>query len=67
MTAIYEATANRHSNLQLGIGAIFPYARCPATREQRILDGIAEVWISCRPLLQAMGLATSGRINADRE
>ena len=56
LTAIYKATANRRSNLQLGIGAMFPYGRCPATSEWCILDGIAGAWISCRPLLQAMRL-----------
>ena len=56
LTAIYDATTNSGSNLQLGIGAIFPYGRCPATGERRILDGIAEAWISCRPLLETMGL-----------
>lgn len=56
LKAIYDATANRGSNLHLGIGAIFPYARCSATGERKILDGIAEAWLSCRPLLQTMGL-----------
>ena len=50
LTAIYEATANRRSNLHLGIGAGFPWGKCPATGDRRILDGIAEAWISCRPL-----------------
>ena len=67
LTAIYEATANRRSNLHLGMGALFPWGRCRATGERRILDGIAEVWIACRPLLQVMGLATGEEVDANRE
>ena len=56
LTAIYDATAKRGSNLQLGIGAVFPYGRCSATGKRDILEGIAQAWLSCRPMLQTMGL-----------
>ena len=56
LSATFEAFKEKKSNLQLAVGAIFPYRTCPATRERRILTGIANTWIACKPLLRAMGV-----------
>lgn len=49
---VYSVLANRHSNVQLGVGAIFPYERCPSVRTPAILDHVASVWLACRPLIR---------------
>jgi hypothetical protein len=50
----YEVIAKRRSNIQLAFGATFPYDRCPVVRTPEILDHIANVWLSCKPLLDAI-------------
>jgi hypothetical protein len=50
----YEALAKKNSNLQLGVGATFRYEQCPAVRAPYILDHVAEVWLACKPLVEAM-------------
>ena len=54
LEAIWSAFSQKRSNLQLGIGARFPYGTCPMTRKPEILDYIAEAWIACKPLLDVM-------------
>lgn len=54
MDAAFGCLANKNSNLQLQVGAYFPYARCPVTRSREILDRVAEVWIACGPLIDAL-------------
>lgn len=54
LQATYEALVNKKSNLQVSIGAVFPYRLCPSTANPEILDAIADVWIACKPLLDAM-------------
>ncbi len=51
LDAAYEAISKKHSNLQLAVGAIFPYERCPAVSTPKIVDHIARVWLACRPLI----------------
>ncbi len=50
----YEVIAKRRSNIQLAFGATFPYDRCPIVRTPEILDHIANAWLSCKPLLDAI-------------
>lgn len=52
--AAYEALSNKNCNLQLGVGAIFRYNRCPAVRGREILDHIAHAWLACKPFVDAM-------------
>jgi len=40
-----------NSNLQLMVGAWFPYDRCEAIRKPEALDHIAAAWIACKPML----------------
>lgn len=48
----YELWRNRSSNMQMGVGADFPYG--PATQDPgRILDVVAGTWLACRPLWEA--------------
>ena len=56
MNATYDALAKKRSNIQLGIGASFPYSRSSSVGRPDILDRVADTWIACKPLLIAMGL-----------
>jgi len=53
LKAAYEALANKKSNLQLGIGAAFPYGS-PALQSPRVVNHIADVWTACRPWLDQL-------------
>lgn len=54
LDATYEALSNRNSNLQLAIGAIFPFDRCPDVRTPEILNYVAKVWLGCKPLIHKL-------------
>jgi hypothetical protein len=54
LAASYEVLAEKNSNLQLGVGAIFRYDRCAVVRTASILDQVANVWLACKPLIQQM-------------
>jgi len=54
LAATYDALAKKRSNLQIAIGAIFPYKTCQATKSPEILNYIAATWIACKPLLDVM-------------
>lgn len=53
MRATYEALSNKRSNLQMSIGAVFPYDSA-STTSPTILKTVADVWIACKPLLEAL-------------
>ncbi len=50
--ALYGVLAHKHSNIQVGFGASFPYDRCPAVRTAAILDHAVRVWLACKPLIR---------------
>lgn len=54
LEATYDALCSKRSNLQVAVGASFPYRLCVATKNPRIVDHIAHTWLACRPLLDAM-------------
>jgi hypothetical protein len=54
LDATYDALSKRHSNLQLAVGAIFPYDQCPEVRDPEILNYVASVWIACKPLIDTL-------------
>lgn len=54
LDATRRAFQMRRSNIQLMVGAVFPYARCPKVRSKEILDVIAQTWIACKPILDVM-------------
>ena len=49
--AIHAGLVNRNSNLELQIGAAFPYKTCPKIQTVKALDYVARAWIACGPLL----------------
>lgn len=54
LEATYKAFTSKRSNMQLGIGAIFPYRACSVVRTPRALDLFAKTWLACRPLLDVV-------------
>jgi hypothetical protein len=42
------------SNLQLQIGAEFPYTKCDVTRSADLVNAVADVWLACKPVLLAI-------------
>jgi len=54
LQATYDALCHKQSNLQVSVGAVFPYGFCPSTTNPEIINTIAEVWIACKPLLDVM-------------
>jgi hypothetical protein len=56
LSATFNALSKKRSNLQIAIGASFPYAQSSTVREREIIDRIAATWIACKPLLTTMGL-----------
>lgn len=54
LDATYEALSKRNSNLQLAVGAIFPFDRCPEVRKPGILNYVADVWLACKPLIDTL-------------
>ena len=54
LMATYDALSNKKSNLQVAVGAIFPYRGCDKTATPEILDYVAATWIACKPLLDVM-------------
>lgn len=54
LRATYDALCHKRSNLQVAVGAIFPYRTCPATKDREIIDHVAGAWLACKPLLDAL-------------
>jgi len=51
--AVFALLLGKRSNMQLGLGANFPYSA--ATQSEGVLDLIAGAWIAVRPLLERLG------------
>lgn len=52
MDAVQHVVANKASNLELQVGATFPYDHCPAIRTPHALDHVAAAWIACPPFIR---------------
>ena len=50
--AAQHVMANKSSNLELQVGATFPYDRCPAISTPDALDHVAAAWIGCRSFIK---------------
>ena len=57
--AAFAALKSKKSNLELQIGAKFPYRTCEAIQQPYALDLVAETWIACEPYLLALGINSS--------
>ncbi len=54
LKASYDALCKKKSNLQFAVGASFPYQACPSTNTRKIIDHVSDVWVACKPLIDAM-------------
>ena len=52
LEAAQHVVANKESNLELQVGATFPYDHCPAILAPDALDHVASAWIGCRPFIK---------------
>lgn len=48
VTSLYEIWQRKRSNMQMGIGAEFPYG--PETQNESIVDLVAGTWLACEPI-----------------
>jgi hypothetical protein len=53
LNAAIEAFLAKRSNMQLSIGAIFPYETSRVVGTPKATDFIEATWVSCRPLIDA--------------
>ncbi len=53
LEATYRALTKKKSNLQIGIGAAFPYA-CPVVGTAKVLDCIAKAWLATEPVFRVL-------------
>jgi hypothetical protein len=51
LTTVYHVLKSKKGNLQIGIGAAFPYRTCKAVHTSRSLDLFAKAWLACKPIL----------------
>ena len=56
--SVFTALKNKKSNLELQIGAQFPYRTCEAIQRPDALDYVAAAWIACKPYISALGITT---------
>jgi len=52
LEATFRAWSKKQSNLQIGVGAVFPYT-CDVLHSRDVLKYIAATWLACKPLLKA--------------
>lgn len=53
LESAYWALAKKNSNMQLAIGAAFPYGS-PALQSPQVVNDVANVWTACRPWLDQL-------------
>jgi hypothetical protein len=52
--ALYDIYCEKRSNIEWSVGVAFPYEKCAKTQSPEILDAIAESWLACVPLIDAI-------------
>ena len=56
LDATFRALSRKNSNLQVAIGAAFPYTRSSTVGTREFLGRVEATWLACEPLLAAMGI-----------
>lgn len=54
LRSAYAAYGGKRANVQLAVGAIFPYDRCPVVHTPEAVNAIIAAWLGCKPLLDAL-------------
>ena len=52
--AVFSVLKDENSNLELQIGASFPYRTCPKIAGPNALDCVARTWIACKPYIKVL-------------
>lgn len=55
IAAVFDLVKNKKSNIEMAIGAAFPYGDCEAIREPDALDLVAAAWRACKPFIEELG------------
>ena len=50
--AVFALLKNKKSNIEMQVGAKFPYRTCKAIQEPKALDFVAAAWIACKPYIR---------------
>lgn len=58
LDATFQAISKKSSNLQVAIGAAFPFGRSSSVRDKDFTQRVSDAWLACEPLLIAMGAAS---------
>ena len=51
---VFDVLKNKNSNLELQIGASFPYRTCPKIAGPNALNFVARAWIACKPYIDVL-------------
>ena len=54
--SVFEVLCNKNSNVEVQVGARFPYGTCEAIRLPEAVDHVAAAWIACKPYLSTLGV-----------
>ena len=54
LSGVFDVVKNKKSNVEMRIGATFPYDACEAIARPDALGHVA-AWRACRPLLEKLG------------
>lgn len=54
LIAAYDALKHRRANLQLQIGAVFPYEKAPIVGRREVVEAVAQAWLACEPVVKAL-------------
>ena len=52
--AVFDVLKNKNSNLELQIGASFPYRTCQKIAGPNALNFVARAWIACKPYIDVL-------------
>lgn len=52
--AVFDVLKNKNSNLELQIGASFPYRTCQKIAGPNALNFVAQAWIACKPYIDVL-------------
>ena len=54
--AAFDVVRSRNSNIEMQVGAAFPYRTCAAIQRPEALDFLAAAWIACKPYIVKLGI-----------
>ena len=54
--AVFTILKSKKSNIEMQVGAVFPYRTCKAIQEPKALDFVAVTWIACQRYISALGV-----------